>query len=73
MVKLNEKNIGLAELKEIRRFKLENLNSFISYLDTGYSVEDMQKLLKTMYKNCNIDWDNQLLDFCLFVYRKTKS
>jgi hypothetical protein len=42
----------------------------MTYLDTGYSVEEMVKLIKTMYKNKNIDWTIQRLDFCLFVYQQ---
>jgi hypothetical protein len=61
---------GIAVLHEIRVFTTDKLNDFVTYLDTGYNVHDTIKLLKTMYKNSNIDWNRQRLDFCLLVYQK---
>jgi hypothetical protein len=59
---------GIAELKDVRTFKISALNEFITFLDTGYNVSETVKLMQTMYKN--IDWNTQKLDFCLFVYEK---
>jgi hypothetical protein len=61
---------GIAGIKEIRTFRLASLNDFVSYLDTGYSTAETKQLLQRMYKAKNINWDTQLLDFCLLVYEK---
>jgi hypothetical protein len=61
---------GIAELKAVRTFKISALNEFVTFLDTGYNVPETVKLLQTMYKNKFIDWNTQLLDFCLLVYEK---
>lgn len=60
--------MGTAKAVEIRQMKLKDINEYISRLDTGYSAEDCQKLLTDMYKNKNIDWEEQWLDFVLLVY-----
>jgi hypothetical protein len=65
---LNGKMFGIAELREKRVLRFDQLNPFITFLDTGYGVEHTINLIKTMYKNKNINWDTQLLDFCLFLY-----
>ena len=59
---------GTAEIKDIRTLKISSMNDFITFLDTGYNVADTVKILQTMYKNVN--WETQLLDFCLLVYEK---
>jgi hypothetical protein len=59
---------GVAELKNIHILKLEHLNDFITYLDTGYDVEKTKELLQTIYKDKNIDWKTQYLCLCLLVY-----
>ncbi|MDR1922817.1 MAG: hypothetical protein LBQ66_00465 [Planctomycetaceae bacterium] len=66
---MNKATLGNAVVKDIRSFRLNQLNSFITYLDTGYDVAETQKIIKTMYKNANINWDVRLLDFVLFVYQ----
>lgn len=65
-IELNTKPKGKAILKDKRTLKLNQLNDFISYIDTGYSVEETTQIIKRMYKN--IDLANTLFDFCLLVY-----
>jgi hypothetical protein len=61
---------GVAVLHEVRTVKVSALNDFVTYLDTGYNRAETLKMLQTMYKNKCIDWNTQLLDFCLLVYEK---
>jgi hypothetical protein len=58
--------IGTAILKEKRGLKLDQLNEFISYLDTGYNKREVITILSRMYKN--IDLSRATFDFCLLVY-----
>ena len=61
---------GVAVLHDMRTFKIAALNDFVTYLDTGYNTVETVKLLQTMYINKGIDWNTQLLDFCLLRYEK---
>ena len=48
-----------ALIVDKRSIKFHNINRFVSFLDTGYSVEECKKVLQTMYKKKNIDWKKQ--------------
>lgn len=48
---LKDQSKGTGTIKEIRHFLLESLNPFISYLDTGYSVEETKAIFHKMYPN----------------------
>lgn len=67
-IRCNGQHKGIAILQEIRTLRLNQLNNFITYIDTGYSVPETIEILKTMYKNSRISWDTQLFDFCMLVY-----
>jgi hypothetical protein len=67
MIECKGKSYGVAVLHEIRIFKISALNNFITFLDTGYNVLETVNLLQTMYKNKGVNWEMQLLDFCLLV------
>jgi len=69
-IECNGKFMGVAKMVEISTFKLESLNDYISYLDTGYNTSETKELLQRMYKNKAVNWDIQKLDFCLLVYEK---
>lgn len=56
---------GVAKIQEIRQFKLAQLNAFVAYLDTGYSLQECKDILMRMYK---VDWDSKLIKLILFVY-----
>ena len=58
---------GLARIESIKNIYLSQVNSFISFLDTGYSVDEFTKLVKTMYKNRVKDWTKQQLSLILLV------
>lgn len=64
-------NYGEAAVAEVRRMKIHQINEFIARLDTGYSAEETKNILKTMYKNKNINWTTQELAWVLLVkYKK---
>jgi hypothetical protein len=48
---------GIAEILEIKQFYLVQLNTFIAYLDTGYSIAECRKIIERMYPNA--DWGKQ--------------
>ncbi|AEI47649.1 hypothetical protein [Runella slithyformis] len=57
-VMLQGRHLKDVEIIQIKVLKLEQINPFISYLDSGYSVPEFKQLLKTMYKNKNIDLES---------------
>ena len=61
---------GKALLKKVKIFKIDQLNDYICYLDTGYGVTETKNILSKMYKD--IDLNNALFDFCLLVYVSEK-
>ena len=67
-IEINDNPKGTATLHEIRTLKINQLNDFICYLDTGYNREQTITMLQRMYKTINIQ--TALFDFCLLVYNK---
>ncbi len=65
---LKEEKIGTGKIESVKRMKLQQITSYISYLDTGYSVEQCQNILRKMYPNAN--WEIQELAFILIVKSK---
>lgn len=59
---------GFAKLVAVKRMKLHQINEYIARIDTGYSADECQNIIRTMYKNKRIDWNTQDLALCLFVY-----
>jgi len=57
-----------AKIIAIKTLKIHQINDFIAAIDTGYSVEEMKRLIKTMYKNKVKDIDNQ--DFYLILLQR---
>ncbi len=55
------KLIGVATIVNIESFRLEHLTEGAALLDTGYGKAQTQKLIQTMYKSRNLNWDTQLL------------
>lgn len=66
----SSQSFGEVEIIEKKVLKLKEVNEWIARLDTGYSVEEFQKLVRTMYKNKFDDIDN--LQFCLLLLKKIK-
>lgn len=68
-IELRGKNIGRAVLKDRRVIKIDRLNDFICYLDTGYNKPQTVDILRKMYSNKNINIED--FDFLLLVYVET--
>ena len=58
-VYLKGKKIHHAQVAEIRGLKLNDINSFIAGIDTGYSVPACKDIIKKMYRDR--DWVTQNL------------
>ena len=68
---LNKKPLFTADIIAIKHFFLKDINDYVAALDTGYSAEECRKMIQTMYKASNIDWNTRLLSLVLF--RKNKN
>jgi hypothetical protein len=66
-IELKGQPTGTAVLFEKRTVKMQDLNNFVCYLDTGYNRTETIGIFKRMYKGIEL---TALLDFCLFVYDK---
>ncbi len=67
-VLLNKKPIeGRHFVSGIKTLRLEEINTYIAYLDTGYSAGECKEILQKMYKKKNIDWTTQNIYFYLIV------
>ena len=65
-------NKGVARVVDIKHLKINQLNNFISFLDTGYNVSECRRMLETMYKNSmpTINWETQEFSLILLVKNK---
>lgn len=63
---------GRAEVIGVKICTIKDISEYVARLDTGYSAEECQKMLREMYKNKPIVWERQLLDFCLLRYQKNE-
>lgn len=61
---------GEVDVIEKKVMKLRDVNEWIARLDTGYSLDEFQKLVRTMYKNKFGDIEN--LQFCLLLLKRVK-
>ena len=59
---------GLARLQVIHKFKLYDVSPAITFLDANLSTIEFITLIKTMYKNKNVDFKNQFFAFMVFQY-----
>lgn len=64
-IELRGKYLGNAVLRSMRMICPDQLNDFVSYLDTGYSAREMVGILLKMYPALT---PKTPFDFCLFVY-----
>ena len=58
-------SFGVAEIVDVRKITLNDLNEYICGLDTGYSVEETKKIFRRMYKN---NADSMSYSFVLLKY-----
>lgn len=63
-------SFGEVEVIEKKLLKLSEINEWIARIDTGYSLEEFQKLVRTIYKSKFEDVDN--IQFCLLLLKKVK-
>jgi hypothetical protein len=54
-----------AIILDIQNIRLSDINNHIAYLDTGLDAEKTKKILQNMYWYDRINWEVQLLDYCL--------
>ena len=60
-----------ATLMDKKVFKLSQLTAFMSYIDTGYSLDECKNIIRTMYKNMpRVNVDLALFAFLLLVKDK---
>jgi hypothetical protein len=59
---------GKGRIEAVKAFHIDKLSPYISYLDTGYSVEECKNILKRMYSWA--DWDKVSLALILVVKEK---
>jgi uncharacterized protein YqfB (UPF0267 family) len=64
--KEGHKFLCYARIQRIKNVKLEQINDYMSYLDTGYSAAECQNIIRKMYPGVK-DWDRQLISFILLV------
>lgn len=64
---LNGVSKGMVYFEDIKHLKLDSINEFVARLDTGYCREKCIEIIKTMYKNKNINWNVQQLSLILCV------
>lgn len=62
---LKGKFLCRACIVDIKDFRLKDLNAYMAGIDTGYSLQECQDLIRTMYKNFVRDWDIQMLSMIL--------
>ncbi|MFC4262454.1 hypothetical protein ACFOWM_06180 [Ferruginibacter yonginensis] len=67
---LKEKPLATGVIKKVKPFFLKDLNDYISYLDTGYDVENCTAVLRNMYQS--FDFNNKQLALILIVKNKIK-
>lgn len=60
--------LGIATIKDVKYFKIEKLNDFMSYIDTGYNKEECEKIMRRMYPK--IDFEKADFSFILLKYNK---
>lgn len=54
-IELKGKYLGTATIKGMRIMKLNRVNEFISFLDTGYEPGAFVNIVKRMYKNKTVN------------------
>jgi hypothetical protein len=70
IILIQKKQINMqfsATIIDIKQIRIDQVNEYIARLDTGYSAEACQQMIRKMYWYSRINWDSQLLDFCLLL------
>lgn len=67
---IKDKHIGEGAIADVSVFQLNSLNSFMAYLDTGYSAQEAVAIIKKMYPK--VDFNNTRLVMLLIVKDEKK-
>ena len=65
---LNNEDRGTGKLVAVHRFLLINLTASMSFIDTGYSVEECRNIFIKMYPKVNFETQQ----LCFMVVKKDK-
>lgn len=63
---LKNEPINQVQVVEVRAVLLKDVNQFVAGLDAGYTVSEFVNMVKTMYKNKNIDFETHKFKLILF-------
>jgi uncharacterized protein YqfB (UPF0267 family) len=58
-IQLNGKYLKTARCIDKKTLRLDQVNEWIARIDTGYSLEEFRKVVRTMYKNIVTDFGTQ--------------
>lgn len=63
---------GTAHVVAINYFKINQLNNFVAYIDSGCNMADCKRMIENYYKNVQppINWETQ--ELCLILLVKNK-
>ena len=68
IIQLKGEQKGVVTIVSVSYFTIDKLTEAVSRLDTGYSIDKCRDIIKTMYKNSNLNWDKQQFVFCVLAY-----
>lgn len=71
-VTLKLQPVGKARIIQVKTFTIDQINDYIACLDTGLQAEECKRFIKDLYKGQGINWNVQILDFCLLEYLDKK-
>lgn len=66
-ISLNGEHKFKAQIVDIKNIRLNQINAYIAYLDTGYSASECENIIRKMYSKNKINWNTQLISFILLV------
>lgn len=66
-VYLKDKFVAVCKIIDMRVLRLDQVNEFVAYLDTGYSVDEFKNIVRRMYKE-----KADSADFVLVLLEKMK-
>lgn len=67
---LNNQYIGEGLIYDVKLFYLHQMNEYMAWIDTGYSVQEAQNIIRRMYPKIN--FETQRLAMILIVKDEVK-
>jgi hypothetical protein len=64
---LKNELVSAVMIVAIKHFTIDKINEHIARVDTGYPREKAIAIIKTMYKNRNLNWETQRLSFIMLI------